>query len=238
MTAMRALEQNRSWRRVALSVAVIALAFVIPATTSAQQPGAPLAALSAPARLAIRAAADSLTAEGLPGDALVAKAAEGLLKGATEDRIVVVVHRLASDIRAAGRALGSDASAGEIVAAAGALRAGASPELVRELRSAAGASSVAARRPLVVALVVLGDLVSRGASPSVAASSVTSLVQRHASDDELQALRAAVERDIDAGSEPGSAAIARSRALVDSLGGVDAARTPRNASASPRTAHP
>lgn len=234
---MLALASTTPLRQVAVRAALVALALIVPARARAQQ-GAPLAALSAPARSAIRAAADSLTAEGLPGDALVAKAAEGLLKGATEDRIVVVVHRLAADIRVAGRALGSDAAPGEVVAAAGALRAGASPELVRQLRSAAGNRSSPSRRPLVVALVVLGDLVSRGTPPPVAASSVTSLVQRHATDDDLQALRAAVERDIEAGSEPALAAAARSRALADSLGGIDAVRTPRAVPTPPRSAHP
>ena len=231
--------ERRTFRyAAALGGAVIAIALGAPRFLAAQQSNAPLAALSASARSAIYASADSLRAKGLPGDALVAKAAEGLLKGATEDRIVVVVHRLAADLRGAAAALGSDASPGEIVAAAGALRAGASADAVRQLRSAAGPARTVPRRPLTVALVVLGDLVSRGAPPAVAVGSVTSLLARHASDDDLQVLRVAVERDIDAGNDPAAAAAARSRALADSLAAGSAPRAPRPVTAPPRGARP
>jgi hypothetical protein len=226
----------RSAAAIVAASAMIALAG--PPALPAQQAGGPLASLSAPARSAIRAAADSLVADGLPGDALVAKAAEGVLKGADEERIVLVVHHLAADLRAAAAALGSDASPGELVAAAGALRAGASPEVVRQLRAAAGAGAALRRRSLTVALVVVGDLVSRGAPPGVVAGTVTSLLARHASDDDLQALRVAVERDIDAGGEPASAALARSRALADSLGGGTATAAPRGPATAPRTPRP
>jgi hypothetical protein len=222
----------------ALAGAVIAIALAAPPVLPAQQASAPLAALSQQTRSAIYASADSLRAEGLPGDALIAKAAEGLLKGETEDRIVAVVHRLAGDLRAAAAALGSDAAPGEIVAAAGALRAGASPDAVRQLRSAAGPSRTVARRPLTVALVVLGDLVSRGAPPAVAAGSVTSLLARHASDEDLQALRVVVERDIDAGDDPATAATTRSRALADSLAAGSAPRPAHPVTAPPHGARP
>jgi hypothetical protein len=224
--------------RLASIVIALAIGLAVPVICRAQQSATPLASLSTPARLAIRATADSLTAEGLPGDALVAKAAEGLLKGADEARIVAAVHRLAADLRIAGAALGSVASPGEILAAASALRAGASPETVRQLRSLAAPGSASARRPLTVALVVLADLVARGAPARVAAESVTSLVARGASDDDLQALRIAVERDIDAGAEPTSAAVARSRAIADSLGAPSAARPPRVAPMPPRSTPP
>ena len=235
---MPELERKALRSAAAILAAAATIALAVPLPLRAQQGGGPLAALSAPARAAIHAAADSLVADGLPGDALIAKAAEGLLKGADEERIVLVVHHLAADLRAAAAALGSDASPGELVAAAGALRAGASPEVVHQLRSAAGPGTATRRRSLTVALVVVGDLVSRGAPPGIVAGSVTSLLARDASDEDLQALRVAIERDIDAGREPASAAVARSRALADSLGAGNGARTPRGSTTAPRTARP
>lgn len=235
---MSDFERKASRSVAAIVAASVMLVLAIPGALLAQQAGGPLATLSPSARTAIRAAADSLAADGLPGDALVAKAAEGVLKGADEERIVLVVHHLAADLRAAAAALGSDASPGELVAAAGALRAGASPDVVRQLRSAAASGPASRRRSLIVALVVVGDLVSRGAPPGVVAGNVTSLLARHASDDDLQALRVAVERDIDAGGEPASAATARSRALADSLSAGNAARAPRGSATTPRTPRP
>lgn len=203
-------------------------------TAHAQQGSDPLAALSAPARASIRTAADSLDAEHLPGDALVAKAAEGLLKGADERRILAAVHRLAGELRAAGGALGSGARESEVIAAANALHAGASVEVLRQLRALAPAGREGAG--LTVPLVVLTDLVSRGTPVRVAGESVKALLARHASDAELQALRAGVERDIFAGGDPATAALARSRALGDSLGGRAGAR--RNPPPSGRPAAP
>ncbi len=197
---------------ISLGIALLA----VPSRAPAQQRNDPLAKLGGPARAAVRATADSLDREGLPGDALVAKAAEGLLKGADDSRILVAVHRLASELRAAGAALGSGASVSEVVAAANAIHAGASPELLRRLRAAAPASR--GDGSLTVPLVVITDLVSRGAPVRVAGESVVSLLANRASDTDLQALRAGVERDIVAGDDPGRAALARSRALADSLG--------------------
>jgi hypothetical protein len=203
------------WFRGAIPLGLALLSLASP--VRAQRNADPLAQLSASARTAVRAAADSLDAEGLPGDALVAKAAEGLLKGADDHRILVAVNRLASELRAAGAALGRDASESEVVAAANALHAGASPELLRRLRALAPAGQRDGR--LTVPLVVITDLVSRGAPVHVAAESVISLLASHATDADLQALRAGVERDIIAGDDPATAAAARSRALTDSLGG-------------------
>lgn len=200
--------------------AVIAVASLLAGASTfarAQQGSGALAQLSEPARAAIRAAADSLDAEHLPGEALVAKAAEGLLKGADEARILSAVRRLSVELRTAGGALGSGARESEVVAAATALHAGASPDVLRQLRALAPAGREGAG--LTVPLVVLTDLVARGTPVRVAGESVKALLARHASDADLQALRVGVERDIFAGDDPATAALARSRALADSLGG-------------------
>jgi len=201
---------------IAVGIALLGLA----PSLRAQRNGDELAKLSAPARAVVRATADSLDGEGLPGDALVAKAAEGLLKGADDRRILVAVHRLAGELRTAGAALGTGASPSEVVAAANAVHAGVSPELLRRLRAVAPAGRGDGRGEgrLTVPLVVITDLISRGAPVGVAAESAISLLANHATDADLQALRAGVERDIVAGDDPRTAALARSRALADSLG--------------------
>ena len=218
--------------------AIVAASVMLGATSiaSAQQGSGPLSQLSAPVRISIRAAADSLDAEHLPGEALIAKAAEGLLKGADEPRILIAVHRLAGELRAAGAALGGDAGESEIIAAATALHAGASTEILRQLRALAPARRGGSG--LTVPLVVLTDLVSRGTPVRVAGESVKTLLSRHASDADLQGLRAGVERDIGAGEDPTTAALARSRALADSLGGRVGSRRDPGPSTRPPTRLP
>ena len=166
----------------------------------------------------VRALADSLRGEGLPGDAVVAKAAEGSLKGASEARILAAVRTLARELRDARGALGARATAGEIVAGATALHAGASPDALRQLRAAVPGDAPAGR--LAVPLVVVADLASRGASPRVAVESVRALLARRASDDVLEMMRASVERDVVAGTRADQALLARSRALGDTLSGA------------------
>jgi hypothetical protein len=187
-----------------------------PTAGRAQQGASSLSQLSRAAQNAIHLSADSLSAEGLPGDALVAKAAEGILKGADETRILFAVRRLSAELREAKRALGTQASPSEIVAAASALHAGASADVLRQMRSLA--ASGGGQGSLTVPLVVLADLVSRGTPVKVARESVLSLLSHQATDADLQALRAGVERDIESGGDPASAALARSRAISASLG--------------------
>lgn len=180
--------------------------------------------LSAAGEGSVRALADSLRGEGLPADAVLAKAAEGSLKGASEARILAAVRTLARELRDARGALGAPATAGEIVAAATALHAGASPDALRQLRAAVPDDAPAGR--LAVPLVVVADLVSRGASPRVAVESVRGLLARRAGDDVLEMMRASVERDVLAGMRADQALLARSRALGDTLSGATGATRP------------
>jgi hypothetical protein len=204
---------NIHWISARRTAAIASMLIASAPTLRAQQ--GPLATLSRPARTAVERTADSLRVEGLPGDAVVARAAEGILKGADEPRILGAVHRLASELRAGRAAIGNGATSSEIVAAASALHAGASAEMIRQLHAAApdGPSG-----RLTVPLVVLADLVSRGTPVKVAGESVASLLSHRATDDDFQLLRAGVERDIFAGNDPAAAALARTRAVTQSLG--------------------
>jgi len=159
--------------------------------------------------------ADSADAAGLPGEALRAKAAEGVLKGAADDRILAAVRTFARELREAHRALGA-ATAGELVAGATALHAGVAPERLRELRQASGGAREGA---LAVPIVVLVDLVTRRVPPDDAIRSIELLLRRRAGDAELQAFRQTVEQDILSGQSPSAAVAARTRAVLDRLGG-------------------
>ena len=198
--------------RLALALS-LAASLAGAADAGAQQPQQPPPALparlGAPARAAIEALADTLRRDGLPADALYAKAAEGVLKGADDARIVGAVRTLARELGDARGALGAGASAGEVLAGASALHAGIAPEQLRRLRLASEGGTA-----FPAALVVVVDLVARRVPADVAVRSVETLVARRAGDGELQALRVGVEQDILAGRSPAAAAESRTRAIV------------------------
>ena len=165
------------------------------------------ARLGADAREAIVRLADSLRVAGVPAEPLYAKAAEGVLKGADDARIVTAVRTLARELTQARAALGTAAPAGDVLAAASALHAGVPAAAIRRLRDA-GAG------PLALPLVVLADLAARGVPPAGAAGSIAELLARGASDAELNGYRAGVERDIASGRDARTAADARLQATL------------------------
>lgn len=169
--------------------------------------------LSPAARAAVVHLVDSARIAGLPSEAVSAKAAEGVLKGADDARIVAVLRTLVGELGAARDALGPGATSSEIVAAASALHAGVPVAAVRRL-----AASRPPGRALATPLVVMADLVTRRVPPAEAARAVDGLLRRGAADRDFVALRAAVERDILAGQAPLDATRARSRAIVDREG--------------------
>jgi hypothetical protein len=151
-------------------------------------------------RTAIDAVADSLEREGLPAEAVVSKAAEGVLKRADDARILGAVRSLAGRLREARRVIGPGASAPELIAGASAFFAGATAAqlgpLVGAQRARPGTLSLA------YSLTVLSDLVSNGVPVEHAARSIEDLVARGARDADLGALRAVVESEIRAGRTP------------------------------------
>jgi hypothetical protein len=204
---------------------VIAVLLLLPAVAHAQ-PGARAPALPdrlhADTRTAIERLADSLRAAGVPAEPLYDKAAEGVLKGADDARIVRAVRSLAGELRAARAALGPAAADAEILAGASALHAGVPDESLRRLTRARRA-----RGGLAVPLTVLADLVTRRVPPDVAAASVEALIDRGATDEAFAALRIEVQRDILSGLAPAAAATARTRALMQSSGRPGPAGDPR-----------
>lgn len=125
---------------------------------------------------------DSATAMGLPAEPLVLKTLEGASKGADSLRIVNALRTLVGHLTVARQLFGPEASEGELVAAAAALRAGAPrPSLARLTRLRP--------RDLTVPLSVLADLLVSGVSPEEAWNSVFVMAEDGASDAAFLALR-------------------------------------------------
>jgi len=194
------------------------------ASALAQGGAAPMTAADLPSQLAaatrqtIVRLGDSVRAVGLPDAPLYAKAAEGVLKGATDARIVSAVRTLARELGDARAALGSVAGDAELVAGASALHVGASPAMLRQLRDTHVAGS-GGNTSLATPLVALADLLARRVPASVAAAAIDSLVARGAPSDDFAALRAAVERDIDAGRAPEASVVQRTQGLLRNIEG-------------------
>lgn len=154
---------------------LLALLLLIPAAVRAQESADPFAGRLEPATAqAVRQIIDSAAAVGLPSPPLVNKALEGASKGAAGERIVIAVRSLATDLSTSRRALGRSASEAELMAGVGALRAGASPELLRRLKAARGSESA------LVALTTLADLVAQGLPVDRAAQRVLAAAERRA----------------------------------------------------------
>lgn len=172
--------------------------------------------LSPASRALVQQLADSLWRETLPADALIDKAAEGALKGATEDRIVSAVRALAQRLRLSRTLLGAAASRDELLASSSALFAGVPSSAIARFATAQRARADAAS--LTVPLSIIAELASARVPFDVAMASVTTLVSRGAADADLRAFRSNVERDIRQGQSPRDAAAA---GVQRTLRGID-----------------
>ncbi|MFN2572220.1 MAG: hypothetical protein ABR537_11540 [Gemmatimonadales bacterium] len=152
-------------------------------------------------RAAVVVVMDSARSAGLPGEPLLQRALEGATKGAPGPRIIAAVRRLAADLGMARLALGERVTTPELEAAVAALRAGATPQLLANLRHVR-------RPPLTMALSVLADLVASGVPADSAAAAVLALAP-NARDADLVEFRRAVDRDIALGALPAAAASVR-----------------------------
>jgi hypothetical protein len=150
---------------------------------------------------------DTARSLGIPTEPVVDKALEGAAKRAPNERIIVVVRSRFRELVAARGALGSGAMDVEIIAAADALHAGASVQVITALRT---------RRPtvpLTIPLAVLADLIARGVPADTASTAVLALASTPATDAQFAALRDDIERDIAKGAPPAIAASVRTRGL-------------------------
>ncbi len=161
-------------------------------------------------RVEIDVILDSARAQGLPTEPLVDRALEGASKGASGELIVAAVSRLAGDLNSARDAFGPESSDPEIVAGASALRAGAEPEDLENLRL------LRADHSLTIAAAVLADLVAVGVPADTATVAVIALAVG-ADDVEYIAFRRNVERDIALGASPVAALGVRLNHAADAI---------------------
>ena len=159
------------------------LALLRPAADAAAQDPRLAARLDSLTRVQVEALVTSARGERLPTEPLVQKALEGSSKGAPGPRIVTAVESTFADLRRARQALGQSAGPDEIVAAAAALRAGASTTMVAEIRR------VAPRGGVAVPLAVFTDLVAGGMAVDAAWRSVSELAERGGDDQAFLDLR-------------------------------------------------
>jgi hypothetical protein len=192
---------TRAFSRSALPLLA---AMLVAGRAAGQQPDPRLERLDAATRPAVAALVDSARRALLPTEPLVQRALEGATKRASGDLIVAAVRRFAVELGQARDALGSTASPAELTAGAAALRAGASPTILAQLRQAR-------REPLTMPLAVLADLVASGVPVDSAAAAVLALAAR-ARDADLVEFRRAVERDIALGAPPAAATAAAATA--------------------------
>jgi hypothetical protein len=176
------------------------------AEAEAQQ-DARLARLDRRVQTEVDALLDSARLLGVPTEPVIDKALEGAAKRAPSERILVVVRSRFRELIAARAALGSGAMEPEIIAAADALHAGASAQVISTLRRQR--PSV----PLTIPLAVLADLIARGVPADTASSAVLALAAAPATDAQFAALRNDIESDIAKGAPPAIAASVRTRGL-------------------------
>jgi len=204
-------------RSIVVVVAIAAAGLLAPSRARAQTGVPPLPARLAPAtRADIARLMDSARVAGLPVAPLADKAAEGVLKGADDARIVAAVRTLARELGDARLLLGDVHDAVLLTATASALHAGvAPPDLRRLARGRAGEPPDA--HALASALVTLVDLIAKQISPVSATSAVGELLERRATDAQFTALRVEVDQDIRAGVAPDAALSKRVRSQAETL---------------------
>lgn len=151
----------------------------------------------------VSAVLDSAKTWGIPTQSLVSKALEGASKGASGERIVTAVKRLAGELVLARGSLGVASTAAEIDAGAAALHIGVAPGELAKLRLARP------RQSLTIPLGMLADLVARGVPTDSAGAVVLALARTNMRDEDFVTFRRNVERDIALGAPPAAAAAMR-----------------------------
>ena len=188
-----------------LRSAVLLAAIALSATAVRAQDARLASRLDPEVHAAIAPIIEAAHAAGLPVEPLIVKALEGATKRASGVQIANAVRALGRDLGAARSALGAQSSDPELIAGAGALKAGAPPEALQRLRA------VRPRSALTIPLATLADLIAHGVPVDTAAAAVLALAGSAATDADFLALRRDVERDIGVGVAPAAAASVRAR---------------------------
>lgn len=210
-------------RFVAVSTLIL-----LPVMLSAQTPSLP-AGFSQVTKNVLEQVIDSARADGIPLEPLIAKAAEGKLKQASDAQIVAAVRSLANRLRSIRAEIAPTLDVSSMTAAATALAVGIQISAIRDLRAAA-AGSPNAPSDLAGALITATDLVAQHVSPASATAAVQSLLARRAAPEQFARLRASVGESIAAGFSPDQAtkSVTESitRALPTSLPAITTVKPP------------
>lgn len=160
------------------------------------------AALPADAARGLEQAVANARTRGLPADALVDKALEGVAKHAPANLILDAVRRRLEQLGRADAALRSygPPRANDVVSAADALQRGVGEDVVKRVRSGAHEGE-----PVGLAIHVLADLMDRGVPVDVGFEMLSSWRAHGADADELRQMPAAVDRLMRDGESPGAA---------------------------------
>jgi hypothetical protein len=224
---------NKFLKSAIITFGAVAMFVLGGSVVAAAQGAGPLKQLDGRASASLKAQvttlADSLTGAGLPSAPIIDKTLEGISKGANEQRIMIAVRAVASDLGRARRALGPS-SDNELAAAVAVLRAGSSPTDLAKIRKELPG------RSLVVPLSVLASFLVDG-TPSSSAMLAVVTTARQASDANLLAYGRAVSRDIASGVTP-LTAISTARQSGMSFSDVHPTGTPTLEATVPHTIHP
>lgn len=166
----------------------------------------------------LRELLDSAVEQGIPTGPLIDRALEGAARKRSGAEILKVVRMHATALLIARDALGDKAPVDELDAGARALRAGIDAKTLADVRAARPNSSV------VLPLVVLTDIVSRGVPQSTARDAVTAIARMPRSDDALSGLQLTVAKNAVRG--PGMAVDAMNRYLRGTGAGVSPSTAP------------
>lgn len=185
----------------------LALSLAMATAAQAQEPRL-ATRLDDATRAQVEVVLDSARTDGLPAEPIVDRVLEGAAKGAPGNLIARAAQRLLGELRVARDAFGESATPAELGAGASALRAGASLEDLRRLRTRRP------EQPVIVAASVLADLVAAGVPADTAVAAVLALAPA-ADDADYIAFRRSVERDIALGASPAAALGVRLGAAAD-----------------------
>ena len=142
----------------------------------------------------LQAVLDSAVASSLPVSPLRFKVAEGNVKGAAPERVIVVVRSLADAMREARTILGREESETELVSAAAAIQSGVSVETLRSLFG-----SLRIRSASTQVFVAMTDLTQRGVPVSEGASTLMQLARAGAGAPAFEQLRSEIASDVSTG---------------------------------------
>lgn len=197
---------------VLISGVLLALVAVVPVAAQQEDPRVDRIRGGLPATMAqqIEQSVAEARANGLPFEALLDKAVEGIAKGVPAPRIAGAVAELAEELATAQSILadGTPPTPTDVTAVADAMRRGVPEPAIRRV-----AGQAEPGEPVALAVHTMGDLMDRGVPVQQAVAVLDAWRFRGAHQEELRELPAAVERLIRQGVMPGPAAAALANAM-------------------------